>query len=131
MWKRLAVQRDCLRGLDISVRESLRDGVYSVPGFLIVPAGKSNARFVGHRPGTEVRWQANRHLCSKPTTECFTRGNLLRRVSQAANLNYWHCGPAISLGGDRGRTTVLRGRAEMRNSNILGRLVIHGEQSKH
>ncbi len=38
-------------------RESLRDGVYSVPGFLIIPAGKSNARFVGHRPGTEVRWQ--------------------------------------------------------------------------
>jgi len=43
-------------------RESLRDGVYAVPGFLIIPAGKSNARFVGHRPGTEVRWQANRHL---------------------------------------------------------------------
>ena len=43
-------------------RESLRDGVYSVPGFLIIPAGKSNARFVGHRPGTEVRWQANRQV---------------------------------------------------------------------
>ena len=43
-------------------RESLRDGVYAVPGFLIIPAGKSDARFVGDRPGTEVRRQANRHL---------------------------------------------------------------------
>ncbi|HYU47935.1 MAG TPA: hypothetical protein VEK84_17365 [Terriglobales bacterium] len=42
--------------------ESLRDGVYSVPGFLIIPAGRSNARFVGHRPGTEVGWQANRQV---------------------------------------------------------------------
>jgi hypothetical protein len=28
-------------------RESLRDGVYAVPGFLLVPAGTSRARFVG------------------------------------------------------------------------------------
>ena len=43
-------------------RENVLDGVYAVPGFLIVPAGNSRARFVGHRPGTETRWQANRHL---------------------------------------------------------------------
>ena len=33
-----------------------------VPGFLIGPSGNSRARFVGHRPGTEIRWQANSHL---------------------------------------------------------------------
>src|SRR5579863_9408050 len=43
-------------------RESLRDGVYAVPGFLIVPAGNSQARFVGQRPGAEIHWQINRHL---------------------------------------------------------------------
>src|SRR5262249_5885511 len=43
-------------------RENVRDGVYAVPGFLIRAADGGRARFVGHRPGAEVRWQANRHL---------------------------------------------------------------------
>ena len=68
-------------------RESLRDGVYSVPGFLIIPAGKSNARFVGNRPGTEVRWQANHIYGFKPTTGFFMQANLSKKVSQA--VNYW------------------------------------------
>src|SRR5262249_7857489 len=38
-------------------RENLADGVYAVPGFLLVPASGSRARFVGYRPGVEVRWQ--------------------------------------------------------------------------
>ena len=42
-------------------RESLYDGVYAVPGFLLVPAGDSRARFVGYRPGIEARWQINPH----------------------------------------------------------------------
>jgi hypothetical protein len=32
-----------------------------------------------------------------PTTELFTRGNSLRRVSQAATLITGHCGPATSF----------------------------------
>src|ERR1700740_3634707 len=35
-------------------RENLNDGVYAVPGFLIRAANGSRARFVGHRPGTEL-----------------------------------------------------------------------------
>src|SRR5260221_7516480 len=58
-------------------RESLRDGVYSVPGFLIIPAGKSNARFVGHRPGTEVRWQADRHLLVQADYRSFYAGQIV------------------------------------------------------
>src|SRR5258706_296136 len=42
-------------------RESLRDGVYSVPGFLIIPAGKSKAPSARQRPGTEFSWQVSRH----------------------------------------------------------------------
>jgi hypothetical protein len=51
-------------------RESLRDGVYSVPGFLIITAGRSNARFVGNRPGTR-RCTGKRIVTSgfKPATE--------------------------------------------------------------
>jgi hypothetical protein len=45
-------------------RQSLEDGVYDVPGSLIRGADGSQAKFVGHRPGTEIHWHANRHLVS-------------------------------------------------------------------
>jgi hypothetical protein len=70
-------------------RESLRDGVYSVPGFLIIPAGKSNARFVGDRPGTEVRWQANRHLWFQGDYGIFYAGKFVKQSQPGRNLNYW------------------------------------------
>ena len=37
--------------LVVQWRENLNDGVYAVPGFLLVPADGSRARFVGYRPG--------------------------------------------------------------------------------
>jgi hypothetical protein len=50
----------------------LKDGVYNIPGDLIVPAGSSQARFVGHRPGIEAYWQVDRHVSMyKATMECF------------------------------------------------------------
>ena len=70
-------------------RESLRDGVYSVPGFLIISAGKSNARFVGHRPGTEVRWQTNRHLWFQADYGIFYAGRFVKESQSGRNLNYW------------------------------------------
>jgi Alginate export len=83
------------QGVTVSVdwifqwRESLRDGVYSVPGFLIIPAGKSHARFVGHRPGTEVRWQANRHLWFQADYGIFYAGKFVKESQPGRNLNYW------------------------------------------
>ena len=48
------------QGVTVSVdwifRRVCETWVYSVPGFLIIPAGKCDPRFVGHRPGTELRW---------------------------------------------------------------------------
>jgi Alginate export len=70
-------------------RQSLRDGVYSVPGFLIIPAGKSAARFVGHRPGTEVRWQINRHLWFQADYGVFYAGEFVKQSQAGRNLNYW------------------------------------------
>jgi hypothetical protein len=70
-------------------RESLRDGVYSVPGFLIIAAGKSNARFVGDRPGTEVHWQANRHLWFQAEYGVFYAGKFVKESQPGCNLNYW------------------------------------------
>ena len=83
------------QGVTISVdwifqwRESLRDGVYSVPGFLIIPAGKSDARFVGHRPGTEVRWQADRHLWFQADYGIVYAGKFVKESQPGRNLNYW------------------------------------------
>jgi hypothetical protein len=70
-------------------RESLEDGVYAVPGFLIRPADNSRARFVGHRPGAELRWQANRHLWFQADYGIFYAGRFLKETQPGRNLNYW------------------------------------------
>ena len=69
-------------------RESLYDGVYSVPGFLLVPAGNSRARFVGYRPGAEVRWQIDRHLWLQADYGVFFAGEFLKQASPGRNINY-------------------------------------------
>jgi Alginate export len=70
-------------------RQSLEDGVYAVPGFLIRPAGDSRARFVGHRPGLEVRWQVNSHVWLQADYGIFYAGRFLRETQPGRNLNYW------------------------------------------
>jgi hypothetical protein len=70
-------------------RESVNDGVYAVPGFLIRAAGNSDARFVGHRPGIEVRWQANRHLWFQADYGIFYAGSFLKQTQPGRDLNYW------------------------------------------
>ena len=70
-------------------RENLEDGVYAVPGFLIRAADDSRARYVGHRPGTEVNWQANRHLWFKGQYGIYYAGSFLKQTQPGRNLNYW------------------------------------------
>jgi hypothetical protein len=70
-------------------RQSLDDGVYAVPGFLIRAADGSRARFVGNRPGTEIRWQVNRHLCFQGDYGVFYAGRFLTETQPGRNLNYW------------------------------------------
>ena len=70
-------------------RESLDDGVYAVPGFLIRAADGSRARFVGHRPGTEIRWQKTRHLWFQADYGIFYAGKFLKETKPGRNLNYW------------------------------------------
>ena len=82
------------RGVSISTdlvvqwRESLTDGVYAVPGFLLVPAGGSRARFVGYRPGVEVRWQIDRHAWLQADYGVFFAGEFLKQASPGRNINY-------------------------------------------
>lgn len=70
-------------------RQSLDDGVYAVPGFLIRAADGSRARFVGNRPGTEIRWQANPHLWFQADYGIFYAGRFLKETQPDRNLNYW------------------------------------------
>jgi hypothetical protein len=69
-------------------RENLNDGVYAVPGFLLVPANGSRARFVGFRPGAEVRWQINRHAYLQADYGIFYAGQFLKEASPGRNINY-------------------------------------------
>jgi hypothetical protein len=69
-------------------RQSLKDGVYGVPGNLLVPSGHSDARFVGHRPGMEVRWQIDRHAYLQADYGVFFAGPFLRQSGHNKNLNY-------------------------------------------
>ena len=70
-------------------RQSLQDGVYSVPGMLVRSSGNSNARFVGDRPGVEMRWQATRHLWFQADYGIFFAGQFLKQTEPGRNLNYW------------------------------------------
>jgi hypothetical protein len=69
-------------------RENINDGVYAVPGFLLVPANGSRARFVGYRPGAEVRWQINRHAYLQADYGVFYAGQFLKEASPGRNINY-------------------------------------------
>jgi hypothetical protein len=88
------VQTKLPRGVSVSAdlvaqwRESLSDGVYAVPGFLIVPANGSRARFVGYRPGGEVRWQIDRHAWVQVDYGVFFAGEFLKQASAGRNINY-------------------------------------------
>jgi Alginate export len=69
-------------------RENLHDGVYAVPGFLLVPAGSSKARFVGYRPGVEIKWQIDRHAYLQADYGVFYAGQFLKEASPGRNLSY-------------------------------------------
>jgi Alginate export len=88
------IQTQLPHGISISAdivvqwRENLNDGVYAVPGFLLVPANGSRARFVGYRPGAEVRWQIDRHAYLQADYGIFYAGQFLKEASPGRNINY-------------------------------------------
>jgi hypothetical protein len=88
------IQTQLPHGISISTdivaqwRENINDGVYAVPGFLLVPANGSRARFVGYRPGAEVRWQINRHAYLQADYGIFYAGQYLKEASPGRNINY-------------------------------------------
>ena len=69
-------------------RQSLRDGVYNVPGSLLVPTPDTTARFVGHRPGTQIRWQITPHAYVQGDYGVFFAGDFMKAAGRPHNLNY-------------------------------------------
>ena len=88
------LQTQMRHGISISTdlvvqwRENFDDGAYSVPGFLLAPANGSRARFVGFRPGAEVRWQIDRHAYLQADYGIFYAGQFLKEASPGRNINY-------------------------------------------
>jgi len=50
---------------------------------------RAEMRFVGHRPGTEVHWQANRHLWFQADYGIFYAGKFVKESQPGHNLTYW------------------------------------------
>jgi hypothetical protein len=69
-------------------RENTNDGVYAVPGFLLVAGNAGEGRFVGYRPGAEVRWQIDRHAYLQADYGAFYAGKFLSEASSGRNINY-------------------------------------------
>lgn len=69
-------------------RENINDGVYNIPGFLIAAANGSRSRYVGDRPGTELHWQATRHLWLQADYGIFHAGRFLKEAGPGKNLVY-------------------------------------------
>ena len=74
--------------LIVQWRQNISDGVYAVPGFLLVAPGDSRARFVGYRPGAEIRWQIDRHAWVQADYGIFYAGVFLKEASPGRNINY-------------------------------------------
>jgi hypothetical protein len=47
-----------------------------------------HSRFVGHRPGVEVRWQIDRHAWLQADYGVFFAGDFLKQASPGRNINY-------------------------------------------
>ena len=65
------------------------DGLYGVPGNLLRSGRGTSARFVGHSPGLEVRWQRDRHLSLTADIAVFTAGAFLREAPPAKTTTYF------------------------------------------
>lgn len=69
-------------------RQSLRDGVYGIPGNLLRTGLKSQARFAGHQPGVEINWQFDRHTTFTLNYARFFTGRFLRETPPGRNTTY-------------------------------------------
>lgn len=74
--------------VDLFWRHSTRDGLYDVPGFLIVPGQGSSARYVGHATNISAEWAVNPYVTFEAEYQRFLPGRFLRDMDRTKTVNY-------------------------------------------
>jgi len=69
-------------------RESLGDGVYNVPGYLLRRGAGNPARYLGAQLAPFVAWDIDRHLSLHGTVAYFWAGDFFRMSSPGQNTTY-------------------------------------------
>ena len=64
-------------------RESTRDGIYNIPGFLVRSGRNATARFIGKQLELAVAWQATRELNLSAQLSTFAPGSFIRETGPA------------------------------------------------
>ena len=69
-------------------RESVEDGVYSVPGFLLRPGNAQQGRYLGWQYEAFVSWAATRHLTLNATVAYFGTGTFFDSSAPDKDITY-------------------------------------------
>jgi len=69
-------------------RESLADGVYSVPGTLLRPGNAGEGGFLGSQVEGFLTWQADRHLSLNATLAYFATGSFFDASVPGRDITY-------------------------------------------
>lgn len=69
-------------------RESLADGVYNVPGYLLRPGNGNPARYLGSQLEAYLTWQIDRHLSLNGTAAYFWAGPFFLQSPPGYNITY-------------------------------------------
>ena len=69
--------------------EPIHAKIFELTASLIRAGNASEARYVGNRPGTQIRWQKSRHLWFQGDYGIFYAGSFIKQTQPGRNLNYW------------------------------------------
>ncbi len=69
-------------------RQSLNDGLYNIPGFLLRPGDLTRSRYIGTQPGAELFWPVTKHMTASVAFAYFITGEFLKDNPPAENLSY-------------------------------------------
>ncbi len=69
-------------------RQSLGDGIYNVPGFLLRPGSGNDARYLGSQFEGFLGWAADRHLSLNATFAQFWVGDFFNTSKPGRNITY-------------------------------------------
>jgi hypothetical protein len=69
-------------------RQSVNDGLYNIPGFLMRTGQLSQGRYVGTQPGAELRWPVTKHTTLGASFAYFVTGKFLHENPPDHNLSY-------------------------------------------